>query len=194
MFCIVEMILQCISTMREKAAELLYSPGEVVFSSIIVPCMMAVSFLSNSAFIYTVYRMSELRTKANAYLVNIAVADIIFLEIDGTLNYVLPYMMSPLKTNVLYGQIECIIRGLLGVTCYYTSFILLTWVAFERFLAICHPLYQWMVSGKSRTMKIIIISWLLGGIFASSNAVPYLFKLKTLCIVWLNGKAYLELP
>ena len=36
---------------EKEAAELLYFQAEVVFSSIIVPCMMVVSFLSNSAFI-----------------------------------------------------------------------------------------------------------------------------------------------
>ena len=128
---------------------------------------MAVSFLSNSAFIYTVYRIPELRTITNAYPVNMAVADIIFVQISGTLNYVLPYMMSSLKGNIYYGQIECIIRSLVEITCYYTSFVLLTSVAVMRFLGICHPLYQRMVSSKSRTIKIIIVSWLLGGMFAS---------------------------
>ena len=52
---------------------------------------MAVSCLSNSAFIYTVYRIPELRTITNAYPVNTAVADIIFVVISGRLNYVLPY-------------------------------------------------------------------------------------------------------
>ena len=76
---------------------------------------MAVSFISNCTFIYTVYSIPELRTITNAYLVNMAVADIIFVEIDGTLNYLLPYMMSPVKANVHYGLIECIIRCLVGI-------------------------------------------------------------------------------
>ena len=48
-------------------------------------------------------------------------------------------MMSPLKANVHYGHIEFLIRGLVGVACYYTSFILVTGVVFERFLATCPP-------------------------------------------------------
>ena len=69
------------------------------------PTAMAVSCLSNSVFIYTVYCIPELRTITNAYPVNTAVADIIFVVISGRRNYVLPYMMSPLKGNVHYGQI-----------------------------------------------------------------------------------------
>ena len=133
----------------EDVAEILYSAGESVLSGIIVPCIVVVSFLSNSTFIYTVYRVTELRTITNAYLVNMAVADIIYVEICGTLYHVFPYMVSPLKGNVHYGQIECITRSLVGVTGFYTSFILVTCVAVERYLAICHPLYQHMVSGKS---------------------------------------------
>ena len=40
-------------------------------------------------------------------LVNMAVADI-FVQIDGTFKYLLPYM-TPVKANVHYGPIECII-------------------------------------------------------------------------------------
>ena len=177
----------------KEAAELLYSPVEVVFYSIIVPCIMVVSFLSNFAFIFTVYRMPELRTITNAYLVNIAVADIIFVELDGFVHFVFPYMMSPLKLAVHFGQSECIIHASVNIF-YYTSFILITCVAVERFLAICHPFYQQMVSGKSRTIKIIIASWLLGGIFAVGLQVHQKARLKTSCIVWPDGDKYLILP
>ena len=179
---------------EKEAAQLLYSPMEVVFSSIIVPCMIAVSFLSNSAFIFSVYRMPDLHTIVNAYLVNMAVADIIYVHLHSTLVFLLPYMMSPVKQDVGYGQIGCLFRGIVANLCYYTSFVLITCVAVERFLAICHPLYQQMVSGKSRTVKIIIVSWLMGGIFALGLQVPQLTYLKISCIVWPNGDKYLMLP
>ena len=179
---------------EKEAADLLYAPVEVVFASIIVPCMMAFGFLSNSAFIFTVCRTSKLRTITNAYLVNMAVADLVYIEFHGTLYFVLPFKMSLVKLDVPYGQIGCIIRGVVGGTCYYTSFILITCVAVERFLAICHPLYQQVVSGKSHTLKIIVASWLLGGIFAISLIVPMLACLETSCIVWPHGDKYLMLP
>ena len=181
-------------TSEKEAAELLYTPVEVVFASIIVPCMMAISFLSNSAFIYTVYCMPELHTITNAYLVNMAVADIIYVNLGGTLVFLLPYMMSSVKDDVHYGFIGCFSRGLVSNSCYFASFILVTCVAVERFLAICHPLYQQMVSGKSRTIKIIVTSWLLAGIFAVTVYVPQYSNLKTVCIYWPLGKAYSILP
>ena len=178
---------------EREAAELLYSSVEVAFASIVVPCMMAISFLTNSAFIYTVYRRPELHTITNAYLVNMAVADIIYVEVDGIVHFVLPCMMSPLKSAVHFGQSECIVHVFVNIS-YYTSFVLITCVAVERYLAICYPFYQQMVSGKSRTIKIIIASWLLGGIFTSITAVPQGWNLKTLCIDWPNGEAYSMLP
>ena len=49
------------------------------------------------------------------------------------------------------------------IVCYFTSQVLITCVATERFIAICYPLYQQMVGGKSCTRKIIIGSWIFGG-------------------------------
>ena len=125
---------------EKKAAELLYSPVEGLFSSIVVPCIMVLSFLSNSAFIYTVYHMPELRTITNAYLVNMAIADISYVQIDGIVHFVLPYMMSSLKLSVTFGQSECIIHAFIVNIFYYTSFTLISCVAAERFLAICYPI------------------------------------------------------
>ena len=51
-----------------------------------------------------------------------------------------------------------------------------------------------MVSGKSCTIKIIIASWLLGGIFAAGLQVPQWGHLKTSCIVWPDGNKCLILP
>ena len=76
-------------TNEKEAAEILYSPVQHVLSGVLVPCMMAVSFLSNSAFILIVYRMPELCTITNAYLVNMAVADLVYIELHGTLYFVL---------------------------------------------------------------------------------------------------------
>ena len=172
---------------------MLYSPMENVLSSIMVPCIMAASFLTNFAFIYTVYCISELHTITNAYLVNMAVADIIFVQLEGGIRYILPYMMSPLKSAVHFGRSECIIHGCASIF-YYTSFILITCVAVERFLAICYPLYQQIVSGKPRTKKIIMAAWLLGCIFTAGLQVHQTAYLKKSCIVWPDGDKYLTLP
>ena len=140
--------------------------------------------------------MSDLHTTTNAYLVNMAIADLIYVDLNGALGFALPYMMSPIKIDVHYGQIGCIFRATVGNMCYYTSFILVTCVAVERFLAICYPLYQQVVNCKSYTMKIIVASWLFGGIFAVGLQVPQMVYLKTSCIVWpdVDGVSYLMLP
>ena len=57
---------------------------ESVHKCIIVTCVMALNLLSNSTFIYIVYLISELRTITNAYLVNMPVADVMYVNLSGT--------------------------------------------------------------------------------------------------------------
>ena len=170
-----------------------YTPAEDVFHTIVVPCLMIFCFLSNSAFIYTVYCTPNLQTITNFYLVNMAVADLIFTEVNSILVYIYPYIKSPVQRDVYYGQSGCIANAIIGRTCFFTSYMLITTVTTERFIAICYPLYQRMMSGKSRTVKVIIMSWLLGFILATLF-VPMSSYSRNYCIVWPNGDQYSALP
>ena len=44
----------------------------------------------------------------------------------------------------------------------------------ERYIAICHPLYQYAMAGFSRAVKIIVLVWTMSFI----SALPYAFFTK----------------
>ena len=68
---------------------------------------------------------------------------------------------------------------------------MLTIVAFsmERYLAICHPLYQYAMSGFSRAVKIITLIW----IASFSAAFPYAYFTQVNYIDRQEGKMFINL-
>ena len=68
---------------------------------------------------------------------------------------------------------------------------MLTIVAFsmERYLAICHPLYQYAMSGFSRAVKIITLIW----IASFSAAFPYAYFTQVKYIDRQEGKMFINL-
>ena len=176
-----------------EAVKLLYTPTEEALNTIVIPCIMAISILVNSAFIYTVYCSPNLHTVTNAYLVNVAVSDILFIGISGTFHYLSVYLLSPLRNDVYYGEIGCVLTLMGTDTAYFTSVLLLTFVTMERYFAICHPFKQRMISGKSRTRNIIIGSWLFGCLL-SASFVTSGFQFETSCVIWPEEEKYSDLP
>ena len=59
----------------------------------------------------------------------------------------------------------------------------------ERYLAICHPLYQYAMSGFSRAVKIITLIW----IASFSAAFPYAYFTQVNYIDRQEGKMFINL-
>ena len=60
-------------------AEYLYHPAEKVFITIITPMLSIFGVIGNGTFLFIVAKLPEMRTFTNAFLVNVAVCDILFL-------------------------------------------------------------------------------------------------------------------
>ena len=56
----------------------------------------------------------------------------------------------------------------------YASVLTILAFSMERYLAICHPLYQHTMAGFSRAVKIIVLVWSLSFL----SALPYAFFTK----------------
>ena len=56
----------------------------------------------------------------------------------------------------------------------YASVLTILAFSMERYLAICHPLYQYTMAGFSRALKIIMLVWTVSFL----SALPYAFFTK----------------
>ena len=56
----------------------------------------------------------------------------------------------------------------------YASVLTILAFSMERYLAICHPLYQYAMAGFTRAVKIIIMVWTISFL----SALPYAFFTK----------------
>ena len=142
-----------------------------------IPIVVIVGLLGNLSFLFVVCRLKAMRTITNFYLANLAVSDIIVL-ISASVQYFGSYYYSaPLDVNLIgftfRSPLGCAIPNLLNYTCYFASLWFVTLVATERFLAICHPFKHRMISGKGRTFRLVVCTWILSftmGAFAAPYA------------------------
>ncbi|XP_072017579.1 sphingosine 1-phosphate receptor 1-like [Amphiura filiformis] len=63
----------------------------------------------------------------------------------------------------------------------------------ERYLGICRPLQHRLVATKERTVKLIIMSWVLGVLY-SGLVVPRFSKVIKVCYLWPNSDRFADMP
>ncbi|XP_072033229.1 thyrotropin-releasing hormone receptor-like [Amphiura filiformis] len=141
------------------ASAWLWSPLEDLFFTVVLPCIMLIGFIGNVSFLLAVIRVRAMQTITNAYLANVAFADFLFVVYSCAI-YFITYLLTPVRNDVPYrSNVGCICSfGMIYLT-YFASLNLITFVTVERYFAVCRPFQHLMVSGKSRTIKIIIASW-----------------------------------
>ncbi len=174
------------------ASEMLYTSTDMIIHLVIVPCLLAFGFFTNASFLYTIWQSPELQTVPNAYLASLAIADLIVIGGSGIFKYVLPYVNSPVKIDNGMGQLGCKLVFSIISTCFYASITLISTVAVERYIAVCHPLHQRTVSSKSCTAKMITFAWMLGAVL--SVVLLSTTSNTTFCIIWPSGEEYSSLP
>ena len=175
------------------AMDMLYSSTEKVFFIAVLPVLLSIGVVANTAFIYTVCRVNSMHTITNAYLANVAVADLIFL-IFVWVTYFPLYFISPVRNHVFYNSfVGCTLGFWFVNSSYYASSFLITFVTIERYYAICRPLKHRMVASKSRTRKLIVLGWVLGLIFGGFVA-PRLGGFIRYCVKWPKLEQFSEMP
>lgn len=171
----------------------MYSSTEHFFIVLVLPIIFVVGVLGNMAFIFTVIRVRKMKTVTNTYLVQVSIAD--FLLVTYTcISYVHSYLLTPVRFDVTYDSfIGCMMTFYFVLTTYFASLILITFVTIERYYAICKPLQHRLVSGKSRTVKIIVASWLLGVVFGGC-VVPRYAGFVRYCVKWPEDEMFRAFP
>jgi hypothetical protein len=115
-------------------------------------------------------RNRYMKTATNYYLFSLSISDLLLL-IFG-LPHDIVNLWHPMP--YLFGSFVCISRGWISEASTYASVLVIVAFTVERYLAICHPLKAHTLSRLSRSIKIIIIIWVV----ASSCA---------LVVVWQFG-------
>ena len=169
-----------------------YSSGNAVLLTVCFPVILLFGVLGNCAFIYVVYKIKHMRTITNRYLVNLAIADVIFLlAAIGPKLY--RYMKSPLDgDDSPLGAAGCIWTYFFGDMSYFASLFFVTLVSLDRYVAVCRP--QDRNNGiKGRSAELIAAAWFLSCLLAAS-LTPGNAKLVFYCYKWAPVKPYISWP
>uniref|UniRef100_A0A6G1S996 Neuropeptides capa receptor n=1 Tax=Aceria tosichella TaxID=561515 RepID=A0A6G1S996_9ACAR len=102
-------------------------------------------------------RNRYMKTATNYYLFSLSISDLLLL-IFG-----LPHDIVNLwhETPYLFNSFVCISRGWISEASTNASVLVIVAFTVERYLAICHPLRAHTLSRLSRSIKIIIVIWLV---------------------------------
>ncbi|XP_006819418.1 growth hormone secretagogue receptor type 1-like [Saccoglossus kowalevskii] len=124
--------------------------------------ILVTGLFGNLAFLYVRTTVAYMNTVTNCYLMNLGLADIMFLAITVPLETCdLFYEVAP-RFQTLY----CVLSS--GVThlSNYTSMLTLALITLERYFAICKPYQAKRLSSKSRARRVIAVTWAVAFTFA----------------------------
>ena len=135
-----------------------------------------------------------MRTITNAYLGNLAVADLLAL-CSTDYHVLVSYFLSPKVRSLPYiSSIGCAINVTIQYASHFTSIALVFIVTIERYLGICKPLYHHVVVKKGRTCKLIVAAWVFGFIYSCAFVAPRKYIVVKTCVLWPRGEEYDSLP
>ncbi|XP_014662340.1 PREDICTED: somatostatin receptor type 2-like [Priapulus caudatus] len=114
--------------------------------TIVYSVISVVGLCGNSLVIYVVLRFSKMKTVANVYLVNLAIADEIFL-------LGIPFVIVTAQMHTWpFGDAMCKVYMTTATVSQFTSSVSLIVMSFDRYMVFCQPLR----SLRSRTRKLAV--------------------------------------
>ncbi|XP_053691574.1 neuropeptides capa receptor [Sabethes cyaneus] len=127
--------------------------------------ILVTGVIGNLIVCLVIIRHPSMHTATNYYLFSLAVSDLILLLLG------LPYEISLYWHQYPYnmGLMFCKLRALLSEASTYVSVLTIVAFSMERFLAICHPLHLYTMSGLQRPVRIIAGLWIV----SLFSAVPF---------------------
>lgn len=161
----------------------------ICFEASILGMIIFAAIVGNTLILASLYRYTCLQTKTNAFVLNLAIADL-FLAV-----FAMPFtLVSSIKYEWMFGKAMCQILGALNSVFCEASILTLSFVSLERFVAIVFPLkYETMITPK-RVKLVIGYIWFQAVFCASSTFVFSEFaflKFESICTVdWGHGVAY----
>ena len=161
-----------------------YTTTDHIITTKIYPVIFTIGILTNTAFLFTVARIPQMRTTPNFYLVNVACADLILILTKGINSFYRYIWSSDIRRAVPYkSAASCALIYSLAYLGFYASICLVTLISIERFLAICLPLKHRMMNNKGHAIKMVCGAWFVAIAFLGLS-VPYHSSHYYFCIIW----------
>ncbi|KAE8752645.1 Periviscerokinin Receptor [Frankliniella occidentalis] len=142
--------------------------------TVIYVVIFVTGVIGNVAVCVVIVRNASMHTATNYYLFSLAVSDLALLLLG------LPYELSVYWQQYpwTYGEVLCKFRALVSEMTSYTSVLTIVAFSLERYLAICHPLQSYRMSGLRRAVRIIAVLWIVSFVaalpFSVLSTVHYL--------------------
>ncbi|KAL9968700.1 hypothetical protein ACROYT_G020818 [Oculina patagonica] len=161
----------------------------ICFEASTLGLIIFAAVVGNTLILASLYRFTCLQTKTNAFVLNLAIADL-FLAV-----FAMPFtFITSIKYEWIFGKAMCQILGALNSIFCEASIMTLTFVSLERFVAIVFPLkYETLVTPR-RVKFVIGYIWIQAVLCASSTFIFSEFaflKFESICTVnWGRNIAY----
>ena len=122
----------------------------VSFEVALLSIVIIVAIVGNAMILTAIYRFTCLQTKTNAFVVNLALADLLLSVLA------MPFTLASSVTyDWVFGDVMCRVHGVFNSLFCEASILTLTFVSLERFVAILYPLrYEEIMT--ARTTKIMV--------------------------------------
>lgn len=109
---------------------------------------------SNIFFLFVSYRLIRQKNELGVYLFNLALSDLLFIMC-------LPIWIEfSLNDKWLHGKAACTVCVFLLFTNFYTSIVLLSCIAVDRYLAIVHPLKFSAFRKRRIAVRMSVAAWI----------------------------------
>lgn len=114
---------------------------------------------SNIFFLFVSYRLIRQKNELGVYLFNLALSDLLFITC-------LPVWIEfALNDQWLHGKAACTVCVFLLFTYFYTSIVLLSCIAVDRYLAIVHPLKFSTFRKRRIALSLSVAAWIFALVF-----------------------------
>ncbi|BES90432.1 7 transmembrane receptor (rhodopsin family) [Nesidiocoris tenuis] len=135
--------------------------------TLIYAAIFITGVVGNVSICHVITKNQSMQTTTNYYLFSLAVSDLSLLVLG------LPYDVSVYWQQYPWslGTLMCKCRALVSEMASYTSVLTIVAFSMERYLAICHPLHAYSMSGLHRAVKIIAVLWIISLLGASPFAI-----------------------
>lgn len=143
-----------------------YQPDIKIVLFVIFLVVFLVSLTANSLFIIVTLKNARLHSPMYFFLCNLALLDLCYSSACT------PTVLEGLLVQRLTVTIsQCMSQMFLALTLGQTECFLLTVMAWDRYVAICNPLYYQQVLGSEACVKLASLAWIGGFCFALLSVV-----------------------